>query len=322
MEQRSCSGFRSAGAILRETRAEFVVSRQRLRRAEAIACVRLKRQEASQNLGFASRPFVLCGLPVKRPAAGQHLHERRNGQFLLQVTGHPAYGLPWGQDRLVPIFLATLAIKQRSRVIHFRSAAQMLDTFGMQQGGTQYRRLMGAFQRIFGATIFFGTDMQRERATVIHRARFNFMSEARIWYSRNSAQDTLLPGELQNEIVLSEEFFREILDHPIPTDMEAARVLSCSPAALDLFTWLSYRCFIAKGREWVPLFGPAGLVNQLGSSDYARPRRFREKLEGWLDLVRTLWPECPAGISNDGTGLWVDRANAVLAQEVSNARRG
>jgi hypothetical protein len=280
----------------------------------------MKRQEANQNLGFASRPFVLCGLPVKRPAAGQLLHERRNGQFLLQVTGHPAYGLPWGQDRLVPIFLATLAIKQQSRVIRFRSAAQMLDTFGMQQGGAQYRRLMGAFQRIFGATIFFGTDTQRERAAVIHRARFNFMSEARIWYARDAAHDTL-PGELQNEIALSDEFFGEILNHPIPTDMEAAKALSCSPAALDLFTWLSYRCFIARGRECVPLFGESGLMHQLGSSEYSRPRRFRERLACWLDLVRALWPECPAKINQDGTGLWVDRANAVLTEEVANARR-
>lgn len=217
MEHRSRdSGFRSAGAILREIRGDLVVSKQSLRRSEAVACVRLKRQEANQNLGFASRPFVLCGLPIKRPEPGQLLHERRNGQFLLQVTGHPAYGLPWGQDRLVPIFLATLAIKQQSRVIRFRSAAQMLDTFGMQQGGTQYRRLVAAFQRIFGATIFFGTDTQRERAAVIHRARFNFMSEARIWYARRSAQG-ILAGEFQNEIVLSEEFFREIMDHPIPT---------------------------------------------------------------------------------------------------------
>jgi len=146
------------------------------------------------------------------------------------------------------------------------------------------------------------------------------MSEARIWYTRNAAQDTL-PGELQNEIVLSEEFFREIMDHPIPTDMEAAKALSCSPAALDLFTWLSYRCFIARGRECVPLFGATGLVNQLGSCDYARPRKFRERLARWLDLVRALWPECPARINEGGTGLWVDRANAVLIEEVSNARR-
>jgi hypothetical protein len=52
---------------------------------EAIAWVRLKHQEPNQNLGLASRPFVLCGLPIKKPAAGQ-LQERRNGQFSLQVN--------------------------------------------------------------------------------------------------------------------------------------------------------------------------------------------------------------------------------------------
>jgi hypothetical protein len=102
------------------------------------------------------------------------------------------------------------------------------------------------------------------------------------------------------------------MSHPIPTDMEAAKALSCSPAALDLFMWLSYRCFVAKGRERVPLFGGFGLVSQLGSAEYARPRKFRERLEGWLDLVRTMWPECPAVVDADGTGLWVDRAHAVL----------
>jgi hypothetical protein len=239
------------------------------------------------------------------------LHERRNGQFSLQVTGHPSYGLPWGQDRLIPIFLATLAIRQQSQTIQFRSAAEMLESLGMQQGGTQYRRLVAAFQRIFGATIFFGTDMQRDRAAIVHRARFNFMSEARIWYSRDADQATL-PGVFQNEIILSHEFFNEIMSHPIPTDMEAAKALSCSPAALDLFMWLSYRCFVAKGRERVPLFGDVGLVNQLGRPDYARPRKFRERLEGWLDLVRSMWPECPAAMDTTGTGLWVDRAAAVL----------
>ena len=75
--------------------------------------------------------------------------------------------------------------------------------------------------------------------------------------------------------------------------------------------WLSYRCFVVKGRERVPLFGGCGLVSQLGSAAYARPRKFRERLEGWLDLVRTMWPECPAVMDAAGTGLWVDRASAV-----------
>jgi hypothetical protein len=242
------------------------------------------------------------------------LHERRNGQFLLQVTGHPSYGVPWGQDRLVPIFLATLAMRQQKQTIAFRSAAEMLDTFGMQQGGSQYRRLVAAFQRVFGATIFFGTDIQREKAMVMHQARFNFMREARIWYSRDPNQE-LLPGGFENEIVLSDEFFREVTTHSIPTDLEAAKALSPSPAALDLYMWLSYRCFTAKGSERVPIFGDFGLASQLGSVDYARPRKFRERLERWLDLVRCLWPQCPARISGDGDYLLLQPAVALKAKE-------
>ena len=137
------------------------------------------------------------------------------------------------------------------------------------------------------------------------------MTEARIWYSRNPEQRSL-PGECQNLIVLSDEFYSEISAHPIPTDLEAAKALSASPAALDLFTWLSYRCFTARGRERVPLFGEFGLVSQLGSSDYARPRKFREKLEGWLKLVRAMWPGCPAYVDRGGIALVADRSLAVL----------
>jgi hypothetical protein len=131
-------------------------------------------------------------LPIKRPAKGLLLHERRNGQFLLQVTGHPTYGAPRGQDQLVPIFLATLAVRQRQQTITFRSADKTLETFGMQQGGSQYRHLVAAFQRVFGVTIFFGTDTQTGRALVTHQARFSFMREARIWYSRDANQTFLL----------------------------------------------------------------------------------------------------------------------------------
>ena len=306
------TGFDRAGEILRRTEPDLIVSKQKLRKAGTIQLVRERRESANQNLGFASRPFVLCGLPIRQPVKGSLIHERRNGHFVLQVTGHPSYGLPWGQDRLVPIFLATIAVRKQSRTITFRSAAEMLDAFGMQQGGSQYRRLLGAFQRIFGATVFFGTETQRDRAAMINQARFNFMSEARIWYARDPEQESL-PGECQNMIVLTEEFYREIQAHPIPMDLEAAKALSSSSSALDLFTWLSYRCFVAKGEERVPLFGEWGLANQLGNVSYSRPRKFREKLEKWLDLVRVLWPECPGRISSDGRALIVASASAILS---------
>src|SRR5215472_13365037 len=55
-----CSGFNRSRDILKLPFPDLVVSKRKLRLADAIACVRMKRQEANQNLGFTSRPFVLC----------------------------------------------------------------------------------------------------------------------------------------------------------------------------------------------------------------------------------------------------------------------
>jgi hypothetical protein len=309
----------SASAGLKRIHPELVVSKQKLRQAEGSCVVRMKREEGRQTVGFSSRPFVLCGLPVRQPAAGEMLYERRNGEFVLQITGHPSYGLPFGQDRIVPIYLATLAVRQQSQTIRFRTAAEMLETFGMHRGGKEYRRLVAAFERIFGATIFFGTDAFHGTARVVQRSRFSFFREAQIWYSRDPEQYPV-SDQFENVIVLSDEFYREIVAHPIPADMEAVKVLASAPAVLDLFMWLSYRCFVAKGKETIPLFGPRGLASQIGSTEYARPRKFREKLDQWLESIRILWPECPARISQDGTGLEVSRATAVLVEQKVGAR--
>jgi hypothetical protein len=271
----------SAGTTLKRMLPELVISKQKLRQAEGSCMVRLKREEGKQNVGFSSRPFVLCGLPVRKPKSSQLLYERRNRDFVLQITGHPNYGLPFGQDRVVPIYLATLAVRQQNQTIRFRTAAHMLETFGMHKGGKEYRRLVGAFERIFGATIFFGTDAVRGTAKVVQPSRFSFFREAQLWYSRDPQQYPV-SEEFENVIVLSDEFYREIVAHPIPADLEAVKVLAAAPAVLDLFMWLSYRCFVAKGKEIIPLFGSRGLASQIGSIEYARPRRFREKLEGWL----------------------------------------
>jgi hypothetical protein len=107
MAHQKAAGLQHIRALVKEVHPDLVISKRRLRKVESIECVRLKRENARQNPGFSSRPFVLCGLPVRRLPSGALLHERRNGQFVLQVTGHPSYGLPWRQDRLVPIFLAT-----------------------------------------------------------------------------------------------------------------------------------------------------------------------------------------------------------------------
>ena len=115
--------------------------------------------------------------------------------------------------------------------------------------------MVGGFGRTFAATIFFGTGSLTANAKVVHRARFNFFSEARIWYNRGN--EDRLPGDPhENVIVLSNEFFEEVTAQPFPKDLEAVKLLSSAPAVLDLFVWLSYRCFTSKGAERIPIFGP------------------------------------------------------------------
>src|SRR5262245_4138573 len=102
--------------------------------------------------------------------------------------------------------MATLAVRQQSQTIRFSIAAEMLEIFGMQKGGKQYRRLVAAFERVFGATIFFRTDWRLDSAKVIHHARFNFFREVQIWYTRKS-RAVSFDQRSENVIVLSNEFY-------------------------------------------------------------------------------------------------------------------
>ena len=86
-------------------------------------------------------------------------------------------------------------------------------------------------------------------------------------------------------------------------DANVVRVLANNPGCLDLYTWLTWRCYQAKSAERIPLFGAFGLAAQLGVQEYARERKFRERIKEWLKLVRLYWPECPAIVSQDGRSI-------------------
>ena len=170
----------------RDLGPEIRLSRQKARRAESIELIRRQRDERKQELLFNSRPFLLCGLPIRKPQTGTLLHERRNGNFFLQVCGHPQFGLPYGQDRLVPIWVATKAVRLRSREIRFGAAAEILDELGLPPDGVHYRRLVESFQRVFVSTFYFGSEQHQ---SVWECARFNYFDRLRLWRA-------LGPGEV------------------------------------------------------------------------------------------------------------------------------
>jgi hypothetical protein len=294
----SLTGLESASAILKRVG----ITRRMGKRLDAVAQAQERRRDHKVERAYSARPFVLCGIPVRRPAKHTLEYSRQNGRFRLRVIGHPDHGLPFGQDRLLLIWIATMAVLQKTREIRFRSAATILETFGLPKDGRYYRRLIAGFERIFYSTFFFCSDEQVGEATVMDRHSFRFVKEAKLWYAPTGSPGAI-PSRAENVIVLSEEFWREIQEHPIPVDLVVVKALADSPGNLDLYVWLVWRCWTAKGPVSVPLFGPEGLVSQLGISEHLRERDFRRQIVQWLRVIRQLWPHCPANVDEGGGGL-------------------
>lgn len=162
--------------------SEIPAAAQAVARSHAVEAVRRKRNAGNQEIIFGARPFILCGLPIRRPPLNTSRYTRRNGKFFLEVAGHPELGIPFGQDRLILLWVATVAVRQRSPVVEFDSGAQILTEWGMQLNGAHYRRLADGFRRVFGSTIFFGTQEERQGSAVWNCSRINFFDQMRLWF--------------------------------------------------------------------------------------------------------------------------------------------
>ena len=294
------SGFVPVGSIL----DTISITKLRVKQLDAIQLVREQRENGKQELAYHARPFVLCGLPLRRPQAGQLVHRRQNGKFFLEVVAHPRYGLPFGQDRLIPIWVATLAVKQKSRTVHFRRAAQLLEFLQLPKDGIHYSRLVQGFERIFAASIFFGTDEQRAGGQCFDWARFHFFDRMVLWFNRAGPQDSGSLPYQGNIITLSEGFYEEINQHPIPVERQVVAGLANAPGLLDFYVWIVWKSWTIKSSPVrIPLFGPQGMQAQLGTTTYSRDKRFRQTLRHWLQRINLFWPECPAELSHDGQFL-------------------
>jgi hypothetical protein len=294
---------------LAEERDDLRLTKTQLKRAAAIELVRTQNQIGRPELLYATRPFLLCGLPLRRPPKDQLTHSRRNGRFFLQVFGHPDFGLPFGQDRLVPIWVATQAIRLRSREVSFESGHQILTELGLARNGKNYRRLMDGFKRVFMSSIVFGTDELKANVPTFEYQKVSFFDRVKLWTprSRNAAV-----AAHENAIRLTEAFWAEISAHPIPVDAEVVRALANSPGALDFYMWLRWRSFGCKMEIHIPLTGRGGLAQQLGAEQYQRARDFRRTVGRYLDTVRHFWPECPASLCTDRPILTVRPERVIL----------
>ncbi|UXN02114.1 replication protein RepA (plasmid) [Xanthomonas hortorum pv. pelargonii] len=62
---------------------------------------------------------------------------------------------------------------------------------------------------------------------------------------------------------LSEKFYNQVTDRPVPIDLRAIRALKRSPLALDLYSWSTYRVSYLNKRTEIPW---EALQMQLGAN--------------------------------------------------------
>jgi hypothetical protein len=226
--------------------------------------------EAAQEvgaLGFMARAMVQATLPHRKVEGNEFT--RKNGHYSLTIMAPSVIGLPYGSlPRLLLAWLTTEAVQTESRELELGdSLSGFMRELGIVPTGGRWgsiTRLKNQTKRLFASSI----TAIYEKGPAFSLINQTVADRATLWWDAKTPEQA---GLWNSTVILSEQFFHEIIDRPVPIDMRAIRALKQSPMALDIYTWLTYRASYLKKPTIVPW---SALALQFGSS-YAELRFFK-----------------------------------------------
>ena len=182
------------------------------------------------------------------------------------------------------LYVCTQAIQTKSpRISLGNSLSAFMRNIELEvtggKGGT-IGRFKEQFRRLFTANINFTFDSGEQ--TLDKKA--NLAKTIQLWWD---TKDTEQASFFDSYIILTEEFYNEIMTYPIPLDMGIISTVKQSPLALDLYTWLTHRVISlnkATRVSWISLAGQVG-------SDYSNLEDFVTKAKETLHKLYVLWPD-------------------------------
>ena len=243
--------------------------------------------ETDPELGFMTRLLALCSLPRTNPG-NQIRYKRINGPYRLYMTAGPETRLPFGNfPRLILAWVCTEAVRTQSRVIVLgQSLAQFMKTLGIYSsgGGRDQIRLRNQMRRLFGCSVTLIYNKENEEQFV----NSPIAARGEYWWNPDNSSD--LPG-WNSKIVLGEALFNEILNHPIPIDMNILTALKRSTLGLDLYLWLVYRTFALRAPlhlSWRQMYQQFGLAPDK-ASDNVTVQNFRREVLRELKKIKLAW---------------------------------
>ena len=263
--------------------------------AEEIFAAEIEEAKKAGTLGYMARVLAQVTLPHSKPNGNEYV--KKNGYLTLSILSPSHIGLPYGGiPRVVLSWLTTEAVRTKSReIILGNNLSSFMAQVGLVPTGGRWGtipRLQSQLRRLFVSEIICTYDT--EFASL--GTSLGVASEYQLWWDAKSPQQRSL---FQSSVTLGEGFYKEIIDRPIPVNMEALKFLKRSPLALDLYVWLTYRMSYLRKPTTIPW---EALQNQFGS-DYHEVRFLKRRIIHSLKKVAKLYPEAKFEIDPVGLRL-------------------
>lgn len=276
---------------------------QVLRRAEELCDL----AGDERAIGYLGRVFTQTSLPYRNPG-NVPVWGRRNGNLL--VTLQPKHyldengeavsvGYPYGTiPRLLLSYVTSAAVRRNSPELELgHSLTSFMKDLGMAATGGKngtITRLRDQARRLFEANLSvrwdLGADRDKGRNLVIAT------SWDLQWGSAEAGQESLFPSQIR----LSEEFFQEITERPVPQDMAALRFLRGSAMRLDQYAWLTHRMsYLSKPTvvPWESLMGQFGSQMKMTSAGLWK---FKQDFTTNLAHVLLIYPDARVEVTDAG----------------------
>lgn len=248
--------------------------------------------DEAEKIGFTYSGFALTSLP-HRPQTDTTWRREGHNLTMLITSGVDRAGMPLGLPfgsyaRFILLFLQSEAIRTGSREVELgRSMRAWLGSMGLSIGGKTYKQVTDQARRISGCTLTFYAD--RQGTELMRRAGF-------VDGAINLTDIGEQPSLWQERVLLNEEFFRALREHPVPLSEAALRAIGPRSMVIDTYIWLAYRLHALKREMEI---GWPALYSQFGAG-YGQIRFFRRHFIECIALATAAYPEARVDLSDRG----------------------
>ena len=168
-----------------------------------------------------------------------------------------------------------------------KSLSEFMRTLGIyNSGGNPQTRLRNQMKRLFGCTV----SMIYEDKLGFTRVSSLVADKHEFWWNDRKPGEPVL---WDSKIRLGEDFFNEIINRPVPLDMNTLTALKRCSLGLDLYLWLVYRTFALRAPlrlTWRQLYHQFD-ANPVKAPDKRAIQDFRRKVLRELKKIKMAWPE-------------------------------